>query len=90
MVLGTGAGATGVAVVEMAGAGRFAEIERLFAPRLRALIDAEAVRVAWATEVGVVTAVGEPVSEPAGAGLVQVSVAVECERRTRAVVATTR
>ncbi|ONI92117.1 hypothetical protein ALI22I_05765 [Saccharothrix sp. ALI-22-I] len=79
MVLGTGPEATGVAVVELARAGRFAEIEKLFAPPLRALIDAEAVRAAWVTGIGAVSGVGEPVSEPAGTGLVQVSVPVECE-----------
>jgi uncharacterized protein len=86
MVLGTDPEAAGVAVVEMARAGRFTEIEELFAPSLRAMIDAEAVRSAWTTAIGAVSAVGEPVSEPAGAGLVQVSVPVECEHGTLTVV----
>ncbi|MGJ6962101.1 alpha/beta hydrolase family protein [Streptosporangium sp. G11] len=75
--------ATALTVVEMARQGRFAEIEGLFAPSLRAVVGAEALRAAWAAETdrsGPVSAVGEPVSEPAGAGLVHVSVPVTCER----------
>ncbi|KOX18002.1 hypothetical protein ADK67_37255 [Saccharothrix sp. NRRL B-16348] len=86
MVRGTDPEATGVAVVELARAGRFAEIEKLFAPPLRALIDAEAVRAAWMTGIGAVSAVGQPVSESAGTGLVQVTVPVEGEHGALAVV----
>jgi hypothetical protein len=43
---------TGMAVLEMAQAGRFAEIPGLFAPQLRAMVPAEALRAAWAAELG--------------------------------------
>ena len=48
--------------------GGFEEIHDLFAPPLRAMVPAEALGFAWAAEIaqrGPVTAVGEPVSEPA-------------------------
>jgi fermentation-respiration switch protein FrsA (DUF1100 family) len=48
-------------VVELAAAGRFAELERLFAPELRAVVSADSLRVAWAAEVGEVRSAGEPV-----------------------------
>ncbi|WP_406313610.1 lysophospholipase [Streptosporangium sp. NBC_01639] len=83
MTMGTDPAATAVAVVEMACKGRFAEIERLFAPPLRTLVDAELLQTAWTAETGKrgpVSAIGEPVSEPAQAGLVRVSVPVTCER----------
>lgn len=89
MTMGTDPAATAVAVVEMACKGRFAEIERLFAPPLRALVDAEALQAAWTSVIGKrgpVAAIGEPVSEPARAGLVGVSVPVACERGEFAVV----
>ncbi|MCU1640138.1 MAG: hypothetical protein JWN03_413 [Nocardia sp.] len=71
------------AVVDMAGQGRFAEVEKLFAPKLRAVVSAASLRVAWVTEVeriGSISAVGEPSSEPIDAGLVRVSVPVTGER----------
>ncbi|WP_197093580.1 alpha/beta hydrolase [Nonomuraea sp. SBT364] len=81
--------ATARTVVELARTGRFDEIERLFAPPLRALIDAEAVRAAWTGEIGArgpITGVGEPVSERAGAQPARVSVPVTCESGELAVV----
>ncbi|MGN9845873.1 serine aminopeptidase domain-containing protein [Nonomuraea sp. H19] len=89
MTTGTEPAAIAVAIVEMAQQGRFAEIEHLFAPPLRALINAEVLQVAWVAEMGKrgpVSAVGEPVSEQAGAGLVRVSVPVTCERGALTVV----
>jgi dienelactone hydrolase len=85
--------AIGAAVVGMARAERFAEVERLFAPRLRAVVSAETVRVGWLGEiarVGPVTDVGEPVSEPfeGEPGLIKVSVPVTCERGELLVVMT--
>ncbi|WP_052423929.1 alpha/beta hydrolase family protein [Nonomuraea candida] len=74
---------TAVSVVEMAGEGRFAQIGRLFAPRLRAMVSAQMVQAAWEAEIGKrgpVSVVGQPVSEPAGEGLVRVSVPVVCEQ----------
>ncbi|RSM45258.1 hypothetical protein DMA12_14630 [Amycolatopsis balhimycina DSM 5908] len=70
-------------VVAMAAEGRFADVEELFAPRLRAAASAETLRVGWEMEIakaGPVTAVGGPVREPVKAGLVRVSVPVTCRR----------
>lgn len=81
--MNTDPAATATAVAEMARDGRFAEIEALFAPPLRAAVSAEALRAAWSAETtrnGAVSAIGEPVSEPERAGLVRVSVPVTCER----------
>ncbi|MEU4247468.1 hypothetical protein AB0F15_08675 [Amycolatopsis sp. NPDC026612] len=75
----TGPAAVALAVVETTAAGRFAEVEERFAPRLRAAASAETLRVGWETEIakiGPVRAIGDPVSEPAKAGLVRVSVPV--------------
>jgi uncharacterized protein len=74
---------TSLNVLELARAGRFAEIRALFVPSLRELVSAEALEVAWAAELarrGPVTAVGAPVSEPAHAGVLVVKVPVTCER----------
>jgi dienelactone hydrolase len=82
MTVGTEPEAVAAAVVGMARDGRFAEIEQLFAPRLRAAVSAETLRVGWAGEIsraGPVAAVGDPVSAPGEAGLVRVSVPVTCE-----------
>jgi uncharacterized protein len=70
-------------VVEMARAGRFADIREMFAPNLRVMVSADALQAAWATEVdrfGPVASVGEPVSEQAGAGTVVVRILVTFER----------
>src|SRR4051812_15709389 len=58
-------------VVAMAAEGRFADVEELFAPRLRAAASAETLRVGWETEIakaGPVTAVGGPGRGPRQAG----------------------
>ncbi|WP_163567976.1 alpha/beta hydrolase [Fodinicola feengrottensis] len=63
--------------------GRFAEVEELFGPRLRAAASADTLRIGWEGElarIGPVLAVGEPLSEPAKPGLVRVSIPVTCER----------
>ncbi|MET0134058.1 MAG: hypothetical protein ABW215_10750, partial [Kibdelosporangium sp.] len=68
------------AVVEMALAGRFAEVEELYSASLRALAPAGTLRKGWATAIadyGPVSAVGKPVIE---AGSITVSVPVTCER----------
>jgi uncharacterized protein len=73
----------GLAVLEMAQAGRFAEIRDLFAPNLRAMVTAEALQASWAAELsrrGPVSSVGAPVSEPPAAGVVVVKIPVTCER----------
>src|SRR3954447_18129425 len=83
MVAGTGPAAVAMAVVNMAATGRFADVEELFAPRLRAAASAETLRVGWQGEIsriGPVSAFGGTVSEPVKEGLVRVSVPVTCER----------
>ena len=72
----------GLAVVELARDGRFAEIRDLFTPQLRPMVAPDVLQAAWVAELerrGPVTSVGEPVSEPAGAGMVVVKVAILCE-----------
>jgi hypothetical protein len=67
----TGPGPTGLAVLELAQAGRFADIREMFAPSLRDLVSADGLRAAWSAELGrrgPVTSVGVPVTEPAGPG----------------------
>jgi hypothetical protein len=67
----------------MAREGRFADVEELFAPRLRAAAPSPALRVGWESQIsriGSIITVGEPVSEPAHAGLVRISVPVTCDR----------
>jgi len=74
---------TGLAVLEMAQAGRFAEIRDMFAPQLRAMVSAEALQAVWAAEIstrGAVSSVGEPVSEPAAPGGTVVKIPVTFER----------
>jgi uncharacterized protein len=73
--------ATSLAVLDMAQAGRFAEIRDLFAPQVRAMVTAGALEAAWAAEIGrcgEVRSVGTPLSEPAGPGAVLVKVPVAC------------
>jgi len=73
---------TAVTVLDLARAGRFAEIRELFAPQLRAMVPAGALEAAWAAEVarrGQVTAVGVPVTGPARAGSVDVKIPVTFE-----------
>src|SRR5262249_49989853 len=89
MTVGADPAAVAAAVVGMAREGRFLEIEALFAPRLRAIVSAETLRVHWATEIsrlGGITAVGQPTSEPGKAGLVRVTVPVTGEHGGLAVV----
>ncbi len=78
-----GPAAVAAAVVGLATERRFADVEALFAPRLRAVASAETLRVGWEGEIakiGPVSAVGGAVSEPGEAGLVRVRVPVTCER----------
>ena len=68
--------------LDLAQAGDFTQIRELFAPPLRALVPPEALRAAWDAEIGrrgPVTAVGTPVSEPAGPGVTLVRVPLACE-----------
>jgi dienelactone hydrolase len=78
----TGPVATGVTVVDLAQAGRFAEMREMFAPPLRELVTVESLRAAWMGAVGVygaVTSTGAPVSDPAAPTGVLVKVPVTFE-----------
>ncbi|MFF8788045.1 alpha/beta fold hydrolase [Streptomyces sp. NPDC015125] len=69
-------------VVDLACSGQFTEIEELFAPRLRAVVSAETLRTAWATQTsaqGSISEIGQPTTEQRQPGLVHVSVPVICE-----------
>ena len=58
---------TTLTALELARAGRFAEIRDLFAPQLQAMVPPEALKSAWEAELGrqgAVSSVGAPVSEP--------------------------
>jgi len=70
---------TALAVIEMARNGQFAEIRDRFAPQLQPMVPADALRAAWEAEItkrGQVSALGTPVAEPAGPGMVVVKVPV--------------
>ncbi len=76
--------AAGLAVIELARQGRFEEITERFAPRLRPMVPAEALRGAWAAELArngqLVSVGGDVVTESAGPGggvLVKVPVTFE-------------
>ncbi len=74
---------TAADVVVMARQGRFAAIRERLATPLQALLTADALRAAWEAELdrwGAVVSVGEPIEEPAGAGMVVVKIPVVCER----------
>ena len=84
-------GRAALAVVELARAGKFAEVRELFAPQLRPMLSAEGLRAAWNAELGrrgQVTSVGSPVTEPAQAGMTEVKVPVTFERGALTVVVT--
>jgi hypothetical protein len=73
---------TGRTVLELAQAGRFAEINDLFAPKLRPMVPPQAIEAAWTDELGKhgpITGTGECVTEPAGQGVVLVRIPVRTE-----------
>jgi uncharacterized protein len=81
---------TTLSALDLARAGRFAEIRDMFAPQLQAMVPPEALKAAWEAELGrqgAVASVGAPVSEPVPAGVVVVKVPVTCERGGFALVA---
>jgi dienelactone hydrolase len=81
---------TGLAVLDLAQAGRFAEIAELFAPPLRAMVPPEALQAAWAAELsqrGPVSQVGTPGTEPVPGGAV-VTIPVTFTRGETTVVVT--
>lgn len=71
-------------VVAMAQRAQFAEIERFFAPRLRAVVSADTLAAGWAGEIaksGRVISVGAATTEPGPEpGLVLATVPLTCER----------
>jgi uncharacterized protein len=75
----------GLAVIEMARQGRFAEIRERFAPQLRPMVPTEGLQAAWESELaknGQVTSVGTAVTEPVGPGGALVKIPVTFERAT--------
>jgi hypothetical protein len=79
----TGPVATGVTVMELVQAGRFAEIRDMFAPNLRSMVTSESLQAAWTAELGRhghVSSVGAPVTDPAGPGGTLVKIPVTFER----------
>ncbi|MFI1991623.1 alpha/beta hydrolase family protein [Actinoplanes sp. NPDC020271] len=80
-----------LAVIDLARADRFAEIEALFAPPLRAAVSADTLRTAWAAErarIGSTWRVGAPAGVPADPGLTRVEVPVTGERDGHLVIMT--
>lgn len=76
----TGPRSMALAVLDLARAGRFAEIRERFTPGLRPMVTAEALKAAWdaeAARLGPVASVGDPSSEPTDG---QVRVPVRFER----------
>lgn len=89
MVRETNPVAIGTTVVDLICEGHFAELEKLFAPRLSAVVSADTVRSGWAVALagtGPVTSAGQPVTSPGPQeGLVLVVVPVTCQRGRLAV-----
>ena len=84
--------ATSLAVIDMAQRGRFEEICELFAPALRPMVTAEALRLAWASAVdehGPVTSIGAPVAEPTGPGVTTVKIPVTFEHGALTIIVST-
>lgn len=78
-------------VIDLARAERFADIEALFAPSLRAVVSADTMRAAWAAErarIGADWTIGAATTEPAGPGLRRVEVLVTGERDGHTVIVT--
>ncbi|MBB5857441.1 alpha/beta fold hydrolase [Amycolatopsis umgeniensis] len=83
MELGPTLVTTARTIVEMLREEHFDEVVALFAPPLRAAVPAGALEAAWTAKLGErgpVTGIGDPDTEPAGAGLVRIGVPVHCER----------
>jgi len=82
----TGPATSGTTVLRLAQANRFAEIIDMFAPSLRPLLTPESLRAAWNAEIeryGPVTAVGGPVTDPAGPAGTLVRLERDVEARDR-------
>src|ERR1700691_1845063 len=79
----TGAQTVALAVLDLAQAGRFADIRDRFTPSLRPMVAAAVLQAAWESEVallGPVASVGDPASESTAAHVAVVSVPVRFER----------
>jgi hypothetical protein len=79
---------TALTVLALARADDFEGIQELFAIGLRSMVSADALRAAWLAELaelGSITSVGDPLSEPAGNGTV-VKLPVGFERGERTIV----
>jgi uncharacterized protein len=72
----------GLTAVDMARAGRFADICEMFAPQLRSLVSPGTLQAGWdsqAGRLGAITSVGAAVTEAAGPGLTAVKIPVTGE-----------
>jgi uncharacterized protein len=81
---------TVLTAIELAQAGRFAEVAELFVPQLRPMVAPEALRAGWEAELGrdgPVVSIGVPVTEPTAGGASNVKIRVDCEHGAFAVVA---
>ena len=79
----TGPQTVALAVLDLAQAGRFADIRERFTPSLRPMVAAAVLQAAWDSEVaqlGPVVSVGDPASEPADADVSVVKIPVRFER----------
>lgn len=77
--------------LDLARAGRFDELRQRFAPRLRAMVTAEALRAAWSAALaqhGEISSIGTAVSEPAGPGGSVVRIPVTFARGALTVIVT--
>ncbi len=80
---------TGLAVLDMARAERFAEIAGMFLPQLRAMVSAGAVEAAWnavVSELGALSSAGTPVTEESAAGATVVKIPLTFEHGARTLV----
>jgi len=79
----TGPQTVALAVLDLAQAGRFADIRDRFTPSLRPMVTAAVLQAAWDAEVaqlGAVVSVGDPSSEPADADVSVVKIPVRFGR----------
>src|ERR1700722_6170144 len=70
-------------VVELARTGQFDEIRELFTPGLRPMVTAAGLQAAWQAELaelGQLTSVGAPASDPADGAMITVHVPMTFER----------
>jgi uncharacterized protein len=84
MSTGTTPAEAALAIIDLAGQGRFADLQERFAPSLRPMVPPPALESAWTAELagsGALVSAGTPVTEPTGPGAVLVKVPVQFERR---------